>query len=46
VIQEYAKADPAIILCGDFNSFPHSSSVSLIYNTQEYAKNKFYRDYP
>ena len=46
VIQENVRADPAIILCGDFNSFPHSSSVSLIYNTQDYAKNKFYRVTP
>lgn len=35
-------SDPAVIICGDFNSFPHSSSVSLIYDTQDYAKNRFY----
>ena len=46
VIQENVRSDPAIIVCGDFNSFPHSSSVSLIYDTQEFAKNKFYRDSP
>lgn len=43
VLDKYGvKTDPAFVVCGDFNSFPHSSSVSIVYDTQEYAKNRYY----
>ncbi|TNV78978.1 hypothetical protein FGO68_gene13172 [Halteria grandinella] len=34
--------DPAIVVCGDFNSDPSSSSISLFYDSQEFVKNAYY----
>lgn len=44
-IQHY-KTEPAVIICGDFNSQPHASSVSLIYNSNKFAKNNYYQRNP
>jgi endonuclease/exonuclease/phosphatase family metal-dependent hydrolase len=40
------KIEPAIVVCGDFNSQPHSSSVSLIYDSQHFAKNIYHQKSP
>ena len=34
--------DPAVVVCGDFNSAPYSSSVSLFYHNQHLSKNDYH----
>lgn len=33
--------DPAVIICGDFNSEPDSASVSLIYDDERFQRNQY-----
>jgi endonuclease/exonuclease/phosphatase family metal-dependent hydrolase len=39
---ESTLIDPAVIVCGDFNSDPSASSISLFYDSQEFVKNPYY----
>ena len=39
---KHSDSDPAMIVCGDFNSDPSTSSISLFYDSQEFVKNAYY----
>ena len=34
--------DEPIIMCGDFNSLPNSSVLSMIHHEEHYEKNKYH----
>lgn len=41
-ITEGNHEDAALIVCGDFNSLPESSSISLICDEKEFEKSKYH----